>query len=360
MIPPAALLELLTELVNCRSDQREEALVALLAPRLESWGARITVREVAPGRPNLIATFSGRDPARSLMLEAHSDTVGGDAPFSASVRDGRLYGRGACDTKGPMAAILLGLREVLAQDGRPPVTVHFVSTCNEELGATGAHALMASGFRVDAAVAGEPTELRIVHAHKGALRVNLVTEGVAVHSSEPSRGVNAIYKMRAVLEALETRVLPDLARVRHPLLGSPVLSVGTIRGGTQVNVVPARCEIEVDRRLVPGESSETAVAQMVAGLEVRAEVSGYYPPLEQDRESAVARAVAAACQRTLGNAEFATAPYATNAGVFAAAGIPCVVFGPVAAAQAHTRDEFIELAQVETAARVFAALIRRN
>jgi acetylornithine deacetylase len=336
--------DLLMQLVNIRTDRDESELVAFLAPLLESWGARVTVKEVMPRRPNLIATFPGRDSSRSLMLEAHSDTVGGDAPFTASIRDGRLYGRGACDTKASMAAMLLGIRAA-----QPSITVHFVSTCNEEHGASGAQALIAGGFRADMAVVGEPTELKIVHAHKGAVRLKLRTTGVAAHSSDPSRGVNAIYKMRAVLEKLE-QFKPA---VRHPLLGEPTLSVGIIRGGTEVNTVPAQCEIEVDRRIVPGENIEEIVRSILTGLDVQSEVTEFYPPLEQDTASPVAQRLAAAMPRP----EFGIAPYATNAGVFKAAGIPCVVFGPGSARQAHTRDEFVELAQVEQAAQVFRKLI---
>jgi len=346
--------DLLTQLVNFRTDQREAEQVAFLARLLESWGARVTVQEVAHDRPNLIATFAGRDATRSVMFEAHGDTVGGDAPFAASVRDGRLYGRGTCDTKGAMTAMLLGIRAVLDCDGRLPVTVQFVSTCDEEIGATGAHALVAGGFRADWAVIGEPTELQIVHAHRGAARVTIRTSGVAAHSSTPERGVNAIYKMRAVLERLE-RWQPV---ARHPLLGAPTLSVGTIRGGTQVNVVPAACEIEVDRRLVPGESVEAVVAEMIGNLDVHAEVTAFYPPLNQDPAGPVAQALAAACRGVLGRTEFAVAPYASNAGVFQAAGIPSVVFGPGASAQAHSREEFVELAQVTQAAEVYAAVLR--
>jgi len=346
--------ELLTELVNFRTDQSEAEQAVFLARLLVEWGARVSLTELAPGRPNLVATFTGRDASLSLMLEAHGDTVGGDAPFAATIRNGCLYGRGACDAKGSMTAMLLGIHAVLEQEGLLPVTTHFVSTCNEELGATGARTLVGSGFRADWCVVGEPTDLRIVHAHKGAVRVRIRTVGVAAHSSEPHRGVNAIYKMRAVLERLETW----RPRLQHPLLGSPTLSVGTIRGGTQVNVVPAECEVEVDRRLVPGESVEVAVGEMVDRLDAQSEVSCYYPPLDSDRNAAVAQSLAAACEQVLGRSEFAVAPYASNAGVFQAAGIPSVVFGPGSAAQAHCREEFINLAQVSRAAQVFAALIR--
>jgi len=352
-------IDLLARLIGCRSDRQEEAMVGLLADLLRSWGASIRVETVAPGRPNLIATFAGADPGRSLILEAHADTVGGDAPYAATVRDGRVYGRGACDTKGPMTAMLLGIRSVLDRNGRPPVTLYFISTCNEELGATGAHALMASGFRADAAVVAEPTDLAIVHAHKGALRLRLRTRGVAAHSSQPDRGVNAIYKMRRVLEAIETRVVPGLARKRDPVLGSPSVSIGTIRGGTQVNVVPDWCEIEVDRRLVAGETSGAAAAEIVAAAgEVEHELTEYYPRLGEDPAGPLATRVAGACRATLGAARLVTAPWGSNAGVFHAAGIPSVLIGPGSIAQAHTREEYLEVEQLRRAIPMYEAIIR--
>jgi acetylornithine deacetylase len=348
------ILDLLKELVACRTDEREEALVALLAQRLEPWGAQIRVQEVTPGRPNLIATFAGRDPNRSMLLEAHADTVGGDCPPTPVLRGTRLCGRGTCDTKGAMAALLGAIREVLERDGQPPVTLHFATTCNEESGAAGAYALMADGFRADMALVGEPTGMTIVRAHKGAIRLRIHTDGVAAHSSNPRNGVNAIYRMRPVLEALE-RWQPS---TRHPRLGAPTLSVGTIQGGTQVNVVPAHCCIDVDRRLLPGEDRAAVVRELTAGFDVRFEETEYYPPLEEDCDSPVALRLAAACRAVLGRAEFTVAPWGSNAGVFKAAGIPSVLFGPGSVAQAHTKDEFVETDQVLQASRVYAAFIR--
>jgi acetylornithine deacetylase len=257
-----------------------------------------------------------------------------------------------------MAAMLTAIETVLAEQGRSPVTLHFVSTCNEELGATGAHHLVASGFRADYAVVGEPTDLAIVHAHKGALRLRLRTQGVAAHSSTPERGANAIYKMSRVVQALETVVISKLAEIRDPLLGSPTLSVGTIRGGSQVNVVPANCEIEVDRRLVPGEERDAVVTEILSALpdEVGHEVTAHYPPLCQKPDSRLVQRVT----RVLGETRLATAAWASNAGVFAAAGIPSVLFGPGSIQQAHTEGEFVELAQVEEASRVYAEIIRQS
>jgi len=306
------------------------------------------------------------------MLEAHSDTVDHQGmtiePFQPNVRDGRLYGRGACDTKGAMAAMLWAIRAVLDADGQLPTDLYFVSTCNEELGATGAQRLVEDGLRVDAAVVGEPTELAVVHATKGAIRFRVETCGVAAHSSCPERGVNAIYQMRRVLQVLEEQVAPSLASKAHPLLGPPTISVGTIQGGSQVNIVPASCRIEIDRRLLPQERPEqvareiqeplSALCRTVEGLDLTCRQIEYYPPFEEPRDSALSRLAGQACGEVVGRTEFAVAPWASNAGQFKQAGIASVVVGPGSIRQAHTREEFVELDQVVAASAVYAKIVR--
>ena len=362
--------ELLTELVACpsvtpqsgtpiRPPYGEAGMVELLAKLLRGWGGQVKITETAPGRPNILACFPGKNSKRSLLLDAHTDVVAVDGmiipPFTPTIRDGKLYGRGASDTKGPMAAMLMGLRRVLDEDGQPPVTVWFAGTCNEELGATGAAALMASGFRADMAVVAEPTGFKIVYAHKGALRAAIETAGVAAHSSMPHLGVNAIYKMLPVIARLEKMTFQNT----HPKLGAPTLSVGTITGGSQVNIVPASCRIEVDRRLLPGETREEIVRQLVGNDDVTCTVTEFYLPFEEALDSPVVRLVAEVSRCVLGHTEFSTPPYATNAGAYKAAGIPSVIFGPGNLAQAHTKDEFIELALVEQGVDLFAEIIRQ-
>lgn len=361
--------DLLAELVACPSinpkgvaptgpPYGEAGMVELLAKLLRGWGGQVQIVETAPGRPNVLACFPGKNPKRSLLLDAHTDVVAVDGmiipPFKPTIRDGKLYGRGASDTKGPMAAMLLGLKRILDEDGQPPVTVWFAGTCNEELGATGAAALMASGFRADMAVVAEPTSFKIVYTHKGALRAVLETAGIAAHSSMPHLGINAIYKMLPVITRLEKMTYT----VTHPKLGAPTLSVGTITGGSQVNIVPASCRIEVDRRLLPGETREEIVRQFIGSDDVTCTVTEFYPPFEESLDSPVIRLVADASRRLLGYAEFIAPPYATNAGAYKAAGIPSVIFGPGNLAQAHTKDEYIELALVDQAVAVFAEIIR--
>ncbi|MEI8064132.1 MAG: M20 family metallopeptidase [Verrucomicrobiota bacterium] len=337
----------------------EAGMVELLSELLRGWGGQVQIIETAPERPNILACFPGKNQKRSLLLDAHTDVVAVDGmiipPFTPIIRDGKLYGRGASDTKGPMAAMLMGLRRVLDEDGQPPITVWFAGTCNEELGATGAAALMASGFRADIAVVAEPTSFQIVYTHKGALRAVLETAGVAAHSSMPHLGVNAIYKMLPVVARLEKTTFINT----HPKLGAPTLSIGTITGGSQVNIVPASCRIEVDRRLLPGETHKEIVSQLVGNDDATCTVTEFYPPFEESLDSPVICLVADVSRRLLGRAEFIAPPYATNAGAYKAAGIPSVIFGPGHLAQAHTKDEYIELALVEQAVDLFAEIIRK-
>ena len=386
MIPAPELKDaerLLSELVACPSvnpsgaphagrPYGEAELQHLLGRLLGEWGARTTMAEVMPGRYNLIARFAGRDSGRSLMLEAHADTVDAEhmavAAFDPVVENGRLYGRGSCDTKGAMASMLLGIRAALDADATPPVDLYFVATCGEERGAQGAHALMEGGFRPTAAVVGEPTDLALVNLHKGALRWRVTTLGKAAHSSDPTQGINAISLMARVIQRIDGTLAPALAQRSHPLLGPPVISVGLIRGGTQPNTVPARCEIDIDRRLLPSETRESAHAEIVRELDEMARQDArfryeiaqteWYPPMEEDPNSPVAEALSESCRKVLGAAAFRAAPYGTNGGIFKHHGVPSVVFGPGSARQAHTADEYVELEQVAMAARVYADLVR--
>lgn len=375
--------QLLTRLVQCPSVNPagrqsfeppfgEGRIARLLEELLRSWGAAVQVVEVKPGRPNVLARFEGPAGAPTLMLECHSDTVSIEGmtvpPFDAAVRDGRLYGRGACDDKGPMAAMLLAIRGLL-DEGELPVSVLFAATCGEELGALGAKALVASGAPpAKAVVVGEPTDMQIVHASKGVVRFRIETRGRAAHSSDPARGVNAIYQMRRVLDVLESQVAPRLAQQADPLLGPATLSVGTICGGTQVNIVPDRCEILVDRRTLPSEKLADVAAQVVGPLErlkeqspsfdFAAQYAEQFPPLLTDAQAPLARLVAQACRQTLGRGELTVAPWASDAAVYAAAGMEAVLLGPGSIRQAHTADEFIELDAVARAAGTYAEIVR--
>jgi len=340
------------------------------------WHRRQTVH---PGRDNLIARLDGEvSPEQGgglLLFAVHQDTVpvGGMTvkPWTPTVRDGRLYGRGACDVKGGMAAMLAAVSR-LAQ-GRPAgmPTIVMACTVNEEYGFTGAAALrdlLESPTRLlprkpDAAVVAEPTDLQVVVAHKGVVRWRCHTLGHAGHSAQPEAGENAIYRMARVLQALEqyhSEVLGGLGS--HPLCGQATLSVGTIRGGVSVNTIPDRCTIEIDRRLWPDENPDEAYRHLIDRLARNADLGfpiEHDPPymqgpaLSDDANGPLARRLAEVVQEVVGDGRLVGASYATDAAFLAAAGIPTVVFGPGSVEQAHTKDEWLALDQLEQAAEVF-------
>jgi succinyl-diaminopimelate desuccinylase len=332
--------------------------------------------EVVPGRANVVARLDRPGSKTTLLFDAHQDTVPVDgmtiAPFAPVERDGRLYGRGACDVKGGMAAMLAAFARLVRE--RPPAAVNVVMscTCDEESTVLGILDLIKLwsdparkgsmlDSRPDAAVVAEPTELDVVVAHKGATRWKLVTRGRACHSSSPADGVNAIYRMGRVLECLEefaselpTRVAP------HPLCGPPTFSVGRIEGGISVNTVPDECAIEIDRRTIPGEETTDAVAEVTDFLRGRLDFEvEMLPPWTRaqalpDRENLPwADRLLPHVRAVRGRGEKVGVPYGTHASRLAAAGLPSVVFGPGSIAQAHTKDEWIAIDELNAASEIY-------
>jgi acetylornithine deacetylase len=333
---------------------------------------------IEPKRENILVRVEGDPPpasgGRLLLFEAHQDTVPVDGmtidPFLPAVREGRIYGRGACDIKGGMTA-MLGAVARLAKEkpaGRP--TVVMACTVNEEHGYTGASSLpklWKSGAdsivprRPDAAVVAEPTNLNVVVAHKGAVRWRCRTTGRACHSSQPHLGDNAFYKMARVLLALEAyqkEFIPTLNK--HPLCGPASLSVGTIAGGISVNTVPDECVIEIDRRILPGEDSRTAYRQVTDWVRsyrgIDFEVLHDEPfmagsALPDDKNAALADELAAAAGGVAKCGKIGV-PFGTDAATISLAGVPSVVFGPGSIDQAHTCDEWLDLGELEQASEV--------
>ena len=334
---------------------------------------------VEPRRDNLIGRLDGEVPPERggglVLFEAHQDTVPVEGmtiePFSPVIRQGRLYGRGSCDVKGGMTAMLVALARLAHQ--RPPgmPTIVMACTVNEEHGFTGATVLTglwkspSGGIiprRPDAAVVAEPTGLDVVVAHKGTVRWRCHARGRAAHSARPEQGENAIYKMARALPCIERyarQIVGGLAR--HPLCGSPTLSVGTIHGGLSVNTVPDRCTIEIDRRLLPGEDLDQAWQHAVDWMAGEEEAGSR---LEHDRPFIRALALgdeangplgarlAPLAKEVAGRGHLVGVPFGTDAAFFAAAGVPSVVFGPGSIQQAHTEDEWLPLEELHQAAEV--------
>jgi acetylornithine deacetylase/succinyl-diaminopimelate desuccinylase-like protein len=334
----------------------EAALVAHLEKFLITLGAEVSLREVLPGRPNVVARFSTDRPGKPrLLLAPHTDTVSVVGmtinPFGGEVREGRVWGRGASDTKGPMAAMLCALdrcREILPSISHE---IWFAGLMGEESGQHGARAL-AEEESFDFVIAGEPTDLKTVHAHKGSLWVTLTSHGKAVHASAPERGENAIYAMTSAIESIRREVIPEISKNEHPLLGRTTLSVGTMSGGSKTNIVPDHCEATIDIRVIPGEDPERIVElirQVAPGLEMTYQGSN---PLDTDPTHAVISQLSGLGAHPVG------APWFCDAAVFSAKGMPAVALGPGSISQAHTADEFIAVSDLEEGADFFEKFLR--
>jgi acetylornithine deacetylase len=346
----------------------EARLVGHLETLAHQWGLQTRRFPVgAAGAFNLLVTTEVSSQAEWLLFESHLDTVSVDGmtvpPFQLTAMGDRLHGRGTCDTKGSGAAMLWALKEFARTTVRAR-NAGVVFTVDEEGGMEGARAFareLASFPRLRGIVVGEPTQLRPVVAHNGALRWRTITRGVAAHSADPSKGRSAIRAMVAVMAALEEKFIP-LANRSFPLTGRAAASINVIRGGAAVNVIPDYCEILCDRRLVPGETADEILAARDAALVgLAVEHDGLYlaPPLPPEN-SAVLHAWLQSTLTTLGLDPAAVgAPYATEASYFAAAGAQVIVLGPGHLAQAHTRDEWLDRRALAKATELYSALLHR-
>jgi acetylornithine deacetylase len=343
----------------------EQALAEFVRALLTKHAVDSEIQQVLPGRPNVLAHIDANAP-RTLMLEAHLDTVHADSmtiePFKPVVRNDQLFGRGACDTKGAMAAFLQGVILGMKTPSRLRYNVLLLFVSDEEYRFTGAQHAVKNGLKADFGIAGEPTGLKIVRSHKGVTRWKMVAKGVAAHSAYPERGKNAIYAMARIVNRLETYAAELYSGPRHPLLGAPSLSVGVIEGGQAVNVVPDRCAIEVDRRTLPDETMQSVLGPVQMLLQDLSDWEMKEPHLsvagmEVSEHAPVLEALAGCIRAVQGNVTVEGAQYATDAGIYNAVGIPTVVFGPGDIAQAHTESEFIDLHQLNQAVAIIERLL---
>jgi len=336
---------------------------------LGQWRAMgLDAERVGPDdRPSVIAAASAARASETILIASHLDTVPVDgmeiAPFDPRLADGRVYGRGSCDTKAGMAAAVEALARVLRR-GTLARNVWLVGEADEELGSRGIQDVLGHlGRRPDWLLATEPTGLRAVTRHKGVCHARIVATGSAAHASDPSRGSNAIVALaRAVLALEELRA--EISQRSDERLGPATLSQGMIAGGSAPNIVPAEAQLLVDRRLLPGEDENGVRAELEAlfraqGLhEVRVDWcrSEKLPLLTPDDHPA-ALALRAALRAARRPDQPSVAAFGTDAGVAAGLGVPGVVFGPGDIAQAHTSAEFVEVAQVEAAVEVLVSIL---
>lgn len=354
---------------NAAADQagvtHEQAMADFLADWLTGIGADVTLEEIQPRRPNLIARFAPLDGRPRILLGPHLDTVGVEgmtiAPFSGEIRDGKIWGRGACDTKGPMAAMLGALAENKDILADLPVAVDFVGFMGEEASQHGSkHFARHHAKDYSFALVGEPTSMDIVHITKGSLWAILTATGTAAHSSQPQLGDNAILKLARALLTLQENLEPTLAAYADPILGPSTLNIGTITGGTRPNIVPDSARAEIDIRQTPDLYASGGALQLmrelIAQLRLPLEI-GYAhenPPMETDPENPFIQKLLATDPRT----KTVGAPWFSDAAHLSAAGIPSICIGPGNIAQAHTKDEFIGIREFEEGQAFLSKFIR--
>lgn len=316
-------------------------------------GLDVEVDEVAPGRPNVVAVARGSGGGRRLLLNAHTDTVGLGGPRGSTtpvVEDGRVYGRGAYDMKGALAACMVAVAQASRRDLAGDVVL--TAVVDEEVASIGTEAV-ARSLHADAAIVAEPTEERLCIAHKGFVAFEIETAGRAAHGSRPDLGVDAIARMGHVLVGIERLDQELRSHAGHPLLGTGSVHASLIDGGQEYSSYPQRCLLRGERRTVPGESVaqvEAELRTLLGEVDGTARVSFSRNPFEIGREEPFVELVG----RHAGAAEVAGASFWADSALLADAGIPTVLYGP-AGDGAHAVAEWVDLASVERFARVLLA-----
>ncbi len=368
----------LVQIPGCvQLDARERGVAAYIHRLLKTEGIPVELQQAQPGRDNVIATLKGAGGGRSLMLCGHMDTVppyGMEDPYSGRVVDGILYGRGACDMKGGLAAMLATIIGIQRSGMRLAGNLVLAAVIDEEEMGKGVDFLAEHGPFVDGAVIGEPTDLQIALGHKGLEWLKIEVRGKKVHGGRLEQGVNAVAMAARLLERIYNDYVPRLNARAHPVLGKPTINAGRISGGDQPSTVPDLCTIEFDRRWVPSESLESVYAELneiiddLHRLDERfwAQVSGYYPaeamlphnPFCTDPADALVRAALLAGPASgLAPASLTAFPAWSDAGILAACTrASCIVFGPGDLALAHTARECVPVEQLKQAARIYAAI----
>lgn len=347
----------------------EEGMAQFFEARLQGIGLDTFSFHVADGRRNVWGLLKGSGNGPTVMLAGHLDTVGVagyDSPFEPTVKDGRIYGRGSCDMKAGLTAYLEVARIIVARDEPLAGDLIIAGVVDEEDAMTGSYDFGLNGPHVDYAIVAEPSKLAISTAHRGQVCLWIKTYGKSTHSSVPENGINAIYHMSAIIEALQVYANALALRDPDPLCGKPTLNVGAIKGGEHASSVPDFCEIEVDRRTVPGESYETVVAELEEVLAPLAatipdfsyeitQPSLNCPPLSTDMGSPIVHAISTAIEAVTGQEpSYMTFPGSTDAPNFRC---PTVICGAGDLAQCHSLNEYVPISEIKSAVSIYLETI---
>lgn len=320
------------------------------------------VQEALPGRHNFICLFPKTD-APKLLIVAHMDTVsarGMKNPFAATLENNRIYGRGACDDKGPLASAFAVLAGLTSQKVPLKYDVTFVGTVDEECSMSGAAMFAKIGESYDLCIALEPTGLQLINAHKGVYRFQVFTKGVAAHSSSPEQGDNSIVKMHAIINDL-LEYGAKIGSQNDPELGKATLAITQINGGSVINIIPDRCSLSVDIRLLPIQGPQKTAAELKKLIGDRGimrkifSAKGIHSSLEEIHIQKFLQSLSDSGFP----AQATTASYATDCSKLTEKG-PCVVWGPGSIDQAHKTGEYIETSQIEGACRILCHFLTES
>jgi acetylornithine deacetylase len=379
-IDKSYVLDLLKELVATNSvnptigrGPGEAAIARLLNDRLNSIGGlEARMQPVADGRSNVIAILKGSGGGRSLMLNGHMDTVGVDGmiiePFKPSIQNGLMRGRGACDMKGALAAMMGAVKSVINSRMKLRGDLIFSAVVDEEYKSLGIKKLVQE-YKADAAIVGEPTNMSVATTHKGFVWIEVEVKGKAAHGSVPEKGVDAIAHAAKIMLAIE-KLQRQLASQVHPLLGTPKIHASTVQGGTDWSIIPERCVLRLERRTLPGETVASVMAEIEGILQaIRRETPDFnatahspydMAPLETAESEEIvqtAQRVLAANMRT--RVPVIGVPYWTDGALLSSMGsMPTCLFGPGDIGVAHSADEYVKLENVLTSAHVYRGIIQ--
>jgi acetylornithine deacetylase/succinyl-diaminopimelate desuccinylase family protein len=375
------LLDLLKQLVAIPSvnqqdngDQIPEKEIALfIVDYLQRIGMKCQMLTMDNGRPNVWGYWpdSGKQKKKTLVLSAHMDTVNIDGmtvdPFKAVEIDGKLYGRGTCDTKGSLATYLWTLAQIATRHESFDKDIQFLATCDEENGCVGSLWLAKQCFTAEEILIGEPTQNRVAVTHRGAMVLDFQTAGVSTHASVPEKGDNALYQMCDLIDVLRREWIPKHTAATHPLLGSGTAVVTIMQSGNRYNIIPDRCEATMDIRYLPEQNSQVIlkeiqdiIDQLRLSKNVKAQLhcADDKAPLWTDPELPFVKQLLTACGEVTGKSEPIGLPFMTDASPLTENGAKCIVFGPGNIAHAHSKDEFLEIEQLYQAAEILLRFFR--
>ena len=355
--------------------EKEGNTARKLMEYLDRDGLETRIAEAAPGRYNVICRYPGTGGGRTLVLCTHLDTVpaGGMADaFIPVVRDGRLYGRGAVDVKDILAAMAVAMQRLAKAHTRLAGDVIFLAVADEESGSAGMRSAVKDPViaQADLAVVGEPTDLEIGIAHKGVEWVEVVFQGIATHGANPEKGINAVYHANRFVSMLTGFLIPRLHKRVDPLLGPSTLNVGYFHGGTRPTIVPDECTVRFDRRYLPSENIAAVLDEIESVLDemkredpslrcgmhtILGDKSRRFPPLSVSGDDPCVQTVRDTARAVLGReVGYIGLPFWTDAALMPAfCGKPAVVIGPGNVRQAHSNEEYVDLAELEKAGELY-------